>query len=90
MQVGFAMLEVGTVSSKNSKSVLLKNIGDATLGAISWWLVGYGLAYGGNGGGFVGSQGFALKGANFDGGRGGFELAGWVFSWSFAGDVDHR
>eukprot|EP00752_Nemacystus_decipiens_P007497 g6698.t1 len=36
MQVGFAMLEVGSVSPKNTKAVLLKNIGDASLGGTIW------------------------------------------------------
>ena len=34
MQCGFAMLEVGSVSEKNTKNILMKNIGDAAIGAI--------------------------------------------------------
>ena len=38
--------QVGSVSVKNTKNILIKNIGDATLGAICWWLFGYGVALG--------------------------------------------
>ena len=46
MQTGFAMLEVGSVQLKNTKNILIKNIIDAAVGAIAWWLVGYGIAFG--------------------------------------------
>ena len=46
MQKGFAMVENGTVRSKNSKNILIKNIVDAAAGAIAFYLVGYGLAFG--------------------------------------------
>ncbi|CAM9543143.1 unnamed protein product [Chrysoparadoxa australica] len=61
LQVGFAMLEVGSVSPKNTKAVLIKNIGDAALGATCWWLFGNAIAYGFSAGGFIGTSGFALK-----------------------------
>ena len=34
------------MSIKNTKNILIKNIGDASLGAICWWLLGYGVAFG--------------------------------------------
>ena len=43
MQVGFAMLEVGSVEAKNTRNILLKNVLDASLGAIIWWLLGFGV-----------------------------------------------
>ena len=46
MQVGFAMLENGSVRGKNQKSVLIKNIIDVSLGAVIWYLFGFGLAFG--------------------------------------------
>ena len=47
MQIGFALLEVGSVQSKNAKSILVKNLLDASVGTLAWWVFGYGLAYGG-------------------------------------------
>jgi len=38
--------QVGSVSVKNTKNILIKNIGDAALGAIFWWLLGFGVAFG--------------------------------------------
>jgi len=46
MQCGFAMLEVGYVQEKNTKNILIKNIFDASIGGLSWWVVGYGIAFG--------------------------------------------
>ena len=59
MQCGFAMLEVGSVQKKNQKNILIKNIFDAALGSIIFWLYGYGIAFGddnssNDGGKFVG------------------------------------
>ena len=44
MQAGFSLLEAGTVSSKNSSYVLLKTLLNTYMGAIIYYLVGYGLA----------------------------------------------
>lgn len=45
MQPGFAMLEVGSVRSKNAQNILLKNVSDACVGTILWWCLGYFIAY---------------------------------------------
>ncbi|CBJ33346.1 ammonium transporter (ISS) [Ectocarpus siliculosus] len=88
MQTGFAMLEVGSVSIKNTKNILIKNIGDASLGAICWWLFGYGVALGDTKGRFIGSNAFALKGSHFEADDGtltnGYSYAMWLFQWAFA------
>ena len=47
VQAGFAMIEAGTVKSVNVRNVLFKNIADACLGGLIFWLLGYGFAYGG-------------------------------------------
>ena len=44
MQCGFALLEAGTVQAKNTKNILLKNLLDACLGAIIWYVIGYAVA----------------------------------------------
>jgi Amt family ammonium transporter len=59
MQAGFAMLEVGTVRAKNAQNILMKNVIDLCIAALSWWLLGYGLAFGEDAGLFVGTTEFA-------------------------------
>ena len=46
MQTGFAMVEAGCVRQKNAHNILIKNLFDAVAGAIAWWLLGYGFAFG--------------------------------------------
>ena len=46
MQAGFAMLEAGCCREGFVSSVLEKNLLDACLAALSWWLLGWGVAYG--------------------------------------------
>lgn len=46
MQLGFALLENGSVRTKNSKNILIKNMFDACASSIAFWLVGFGLAFG--------------------------------------------
>jgi len=45
MQSGFAVLSAGSIRSKNVKNILLKNLLDACIGAVTWYLLGYGFAY---------------------------------------------
>ena len=44
MQAGFGMLEAGSVRTKNTRNILLKNLLDACLGAIIWWAWGFATA----------------------------------------------
>ena len=44
MQCGFALLEAGTVRAKNTKNILLKNLLDASVGAVIWWVCGFMIA----------------------------------------------
>ena len=39
------MLEAGSVRSKNTTNILVKNFGDLCLGVVAFCLVGYGLAF---------------------------------------------
>lgn len=56
-------LSSGSVRHKNSRNIMLKNLLDACFGAICFYFVGYGFAYGGdNGNSFIGYGGFVLKG----------------------------
>ena len=92
MQAGFAMLEVGSVSKKNMKNILVKNFFDACVGAIMWWATGYALSSGndtfrtsGNNG-FAGTSAFFLDGnvGGTAGLKGGYTKIGWFFSFTFA------
>ena len=73
MQAGFAMLEAGIVQAKNATNILFKNMIDASLAAICFWLMGWGFAYGTDAGGFIGTDNFALTGT------------GWTFTNSLIG-----
>ena len=57
------MLSAGSIRAKNVKNILLKSVLDACLGGLVWYLVGYGIAYGGTSS-FIGNSptNFALSG----------------------------
>merc|ERR1719266_1146281 len=78
MQCGFAFLEAGSVRSKNTVNIFIKNMLDAFIGATSYWAIGWGLAYGPDGNYFCGgSQYFNFQ---MD-----FELyPKWFFQFVFA------
>merc|ERR1719235_2155022 len=80
MQAGFSMLEAGSVSAKNTVNILFKNMTDACIGAIGFWLIGYGLAYGEDAGGFIGTSNFGLT----DEGESGTAFAATIVSGSVA------
>ena len=54
MQAGFALIESGSVRSKNTVNVLMKNYMDACIGGLVFWLVGFGLMFGINTTGWFG------------------------------------
>lgn len=59
MQSGFSLRESGQVRYKNFKNVLLKNVLNACVGGIVWWLWGYGIGFGSREkGGFIGDKYF--------------------------------
>ncbi len=64
MQAGFALLEGGMVRSKNTVNVVMKNYTDMCFGAIAFWLVGYGLLFGSNPSGLIGTDHFFLGNAD--------------------------
>jgi len=89
MQAGFAMLEAGSVRSKNSINVLFKNLLDAAISAFFFWLLGFGFAYGKDSGGFIGTDLFALDDESFtatgsSNGVSGLDYHTFFFQWAFA------
>ncbi|QDU06874.1 ammonium transporter [Gimesia aquarii] len=61
MQAGFCCLESGLSRSKNSINVVLKNIVDFFIGALLFWLLGYGLMFGNSFHGLLGTSHFAFE-----------------------------
>ncbi|XP_074660189.1 putative ammonium transporter 1 isoform X2 [Tubulanus polymorphus] len=57
MQCGFAFLEAGSVRSKNTTNILMKNFLDAFVSGIAYWSVGYPFAFG-KGNVFIGHRYF--------------------------------
>jgi ammonium transporter, Amt family len=59
MQAGFAFLEAGLTRMKNVGHVAAKNVLIFALASIVYYVVGFGIAFGDGGNGFVGGSGFA-------------------------------
>ena len=49
MQAGFAMCEAGFTRAKNTGNILMKNLMDFCIGTPTYWLLGFGLMFGGAG-----------------------------------------
>ena len=66
MQAGFALVEAGFAQAKNTVNILTKNFMDFCIGGLAFFFFGYGLMYGTDIGGFIGSDGFLLLGNYYD------------------------
>lgn len=84
MQAGFACVEVGFCRAKNAGNILMKNFLDFAVGAIIFFLFGFGLMFGLDAGGFVGTSGFALAGNTFTDPDSQWTLVFWFFQSVFA------
>ncbi len=60
MQAGFALVEAGFNSSKNTINILFKNLIDLGLGALLYFFIGYGIMYSGAANGFFGFAGIGI------------------------------
>ncbi len=58
MQAGFALVESGMSRAKNAVNVLMKNYMDACVCSLIFWAIGYGLMFGVNQTGWIGSSHF--------------------------------
>lgn len=62
MQAGFALVEAGFNSSKNTINILFKNLIDLGLGALLYFAIGYGIMYSGAANAIFGFAGFGILG----------------------------
>lgn len=46
LQAGFGLLEAGSIRAKNAQNIMLKNLMDAAVAALAYYLIGYSIAYG--------------------------------------------
>jgi ammonium transporter, Amt family len=59
MQAGFAFLEAGLTRMKNVGHIAAKNVLIFALASVVYYLIGFGIAFGDGGSGFIGGSGFA-------------------------------
>ena len=55
MQPGFAMVETGLTRAKNAGNIVMKNFMDFALGTVVFWFLGFGLMFGSDIGGIIGT-----------------------------------
>jgi ammonium transporter, Amt family len=82
MQAGFALVEIGFTRAKNACNILLKNLMDFGIGAIVYFMVGFGLMFGPKLAGLIGLSGFFLSDANTESGN--WTYAFFLFQVVFA------
>lgn len=76
MQAGFALLEAGFSRAKNAVNIIMKNVMDASAGALVFYSVGFGLMFGTSWAGLIGTDGFFLTGT-------GDQPQTWVYAFYF-------
>ena len=72
MQLGFTLLEVGSIHPRNSSNILIKNLVDTFIGAIAYYSLGYAVANRGQGG-MMGASSLLCAGLDPD------ALLVWIF-----------
>jgi len=61
MQAGFALVEAGFTRSKNTVNILYKNLMDFAIGSIIFWALGFGLMFGADISGIIGTTDLFFK-----------------------------
>ncbi|HCS51902.1 MAG TPA: hypothetical protein DIW81_09965 [Planctomycetaceae bacterium] len=64
MQGGFCFLETGLVRAKNSINVAMKNLADFCIAGVLFWMVGFGLMFGQDYSGLIGTSNFFVDETN--------------------------
>ncbi|MCQ1534203.1 ammonium transporter [Methanosarcina sp. KYL-1] len=78
MHAGFSLVETGLTRSKNTANILMKNFMTVILGILVYWAVGWGVMYGADAAGLIGTNQFFLAGAD------NALWNGWFFQMVFA------
>ena len=84
MQPGFALVEMGFSRAKNAGNILMKNLLDFSAGVPVFFLVGFGIMFGQDIAGFIGTSGFALSGVDPTTAGGQWDLTFLFFQSVFA------
>ncbi|MCI8501570.1 MAG: ammonium transporter [Oscillospiraceae bacterium] len=58
MQAGFAMVETGFTRAKNAGNIIMKNLMDFSIGSFVFFVIGFGLMFGADWNGLIGTSGF--------------------------------
>ena len=77
MQPGFAMVETGLTRAKNAGNIVMKNFMDFSLGTIVFWFLGFGLMFGEDIGGIIGTPDLFVM--NYDTGDAGYPPLVYLF-----------
>lgn len=65
MQAGFAMVETGLTRAKNAGNIVMKNLMDFCIGTPIYWLIGFGIMFGGTGALIGGLDLFSMKSTDY-------------------------
>ncbi len=82
MQAGFALVEGGFTRSKNTVNIIMKNMMDMSMGALSFFAIGFAIMFGVTKTGWFGTTGFFLS--DFAADKDPWVLAFWMFQVVFA------
>lgn len=66
MQFGFSLIETGTVRTKNTINVAMKNLIDTIFSIVFFWLIGFGIMFGTDYSGLVGTSDFLIDGSDLE------------------------
>ena len=66
MQAGFAAVEAGFCRAKNTANLMMKNMMDMAAGSIAYFVVGFGIMYGADAAGIIGTDGWLMAGDYYD------------------------
>lgn len=84
MQAGFAMVEAGATRAKNAANIVMKNLMDMSVGSLVFWAIGFGLMFGVNNSGWIGTDNFFLSKIDPSTSSGMFDMSFFIFQTVFA------